>query len=178
MDCRLPHPSPPPGGCSNSCPLSWWCHRTISSSAAVYSFCLSLSQHQGLFQWVSSSYQVAHLPKGTLKGKEGKRARVEPSWLILGSQCCLQNSVAKKKKRISLLICYPFLLTIFLGPCLQRENHSKSLTGIPPPFWGLTDFGVIQMAGFFKIFFKMQNYYNCPFPLNVVLISQFLFLHS
>ena len=39
----------------------------------------SLSQHQGLFQLVSSSYQLAHLPKGTLKGKEGKRARVEPS---------------------------------------------------------------------------------------------------
>ena len=28
---RLPYPSPTPGACSNSCPLSWWCHPTISS---------------------------------------------------------------------------------------------------------------------------------------------------
>ena len=29
---RLPCPSPSPGACSNSCPLSWWCHPTISLS--------------------------------------------------------------------------------------------------------------------------------------------------
>ena len=28
---RLPCPSPTPGACSNSCPLSRWCHSTISS---------------------------------------------------------------------------------------------------------------------------------------------------
>ena len=28
---RLPCPSPTPGTCSNSCPLSRWCHPTISS---------------------------------------------------------------------------------------------------------------------------------------------------
>ena len=28
---RLPFPSPSPGACSNLCPLSWWCHPTISS---------------------------------------------------------------------------------------------------------------------------------------------------
>ena len=27
----LPSPSPPPGACSNTHPLSWWCHPTISS---------------------------------------------------------------------------------------------------------------------------------------------------
>ena len=30
---RLPCPSPTPGACSNSCPLSRWCHSTISSSS-------------------------------------------------------------------------------------------------------------------------------------------------
>ena len=34
---RLPCPSPTPGACSNSCPLSWWCHPTISSSVAPFS---------------------------------------------------------------------------------------------------------------------------------------------
>ena len=26
--------------CSNSCPLSWWCYLTISSSVTLFSFCL------------------------------------------------------------------------------------------------------------------------------------------
>ena len=43
--CRLqharpPYPSPIPGACSNSCPSSWWCHPTISSSAIPFSSCL------------------------------------------------------------------------------------------------------------------------------------------
>ena len=54
---RLPCPSPSPGACSNSCPLSQWCHPTISSSVAP-SPAFNLSQDQGLFQWVKSSHQV------------------------------------------------------------------------------------------------------------------------
>ena len=34
---RLPCPSPPPRVCSNSCPLSQWCHPTISSSVIPFS---------------------------------------------------------------------------------------------------------------------------------------------
>ena len=36
---RLPCPSPTPGACSNSCPSSWWCHPTISSSVFPFSSC-------------------------------------------------------------------------------------------------------------------------------------------
>ena len=34
---RLPCPSLSPGSCSNSCPLSWWCHPAISSSILPFS---------------------------------------------------------------------------------------------------------------------------------------------
>ena len=34
---RLPCPSPTPRPCSNSCPLSWWCHPNISSSVISFS---------------------------------------------------------------------------------------------------------------------------------------------
>ena len=34
---RLPCQSPAPGACSNSCPLSRWCHPTISSSDVLFS---------------------------------------------------------------------------------------------------------------------------------------------
>ena len=37
---RLPCPSLTPGACSNSCPLSWWWHPTISSSVVPFSSCL------------------------------------------------------------------------------------------------------------------------------------------
>ena len=37
---RLPCPSLSPGMCSNSCPLSRWCHPTISSSVTPFSSCL------------------------------------------------------------------------------------------------------------------------------------------
>ena len=48
---RLPCPSPTPEACSHSCPLSQWCHRTISSSVVPFS-------HLQIFKWVSSSHQV------------------------------------------------------------------------------------------------------------------------
>ena len=34
---RLPWPSPSPGAYSNSSPLSWWCHPTVSSSVVPFS---------------------------------------------------------------------------------------------------------------------------------------------
>ena len=54
-------PSPTPGDCSDSCPLSRWCHPTISSSVIPLSSCPQSfpASHQGLFQWVNSSHQVA-----------------------------------------------------------------------------------------------------------------------
>ena len=46
---RLPCPSLSPGVCSNSCPLSWWCYLTISSSATLFSFCLQSFPASGSF---------------------------------------------------------------------------------------------------------------------------------
>ena len=34
---RFPCPSPTPRACSSSCPSSWWCHPTISSSVVPFS---------------------------------------------------------------------------------------------------------------------------------------------
>ena len=58
LDCSLPHglqhprlpcPSPTPGVCSSSCPLSWWCHPTISSSVIPFSSCLKSFPELGSF---------------------------------------------------------------------------------------------------------------------------------
>ena len=43
---KLPCPSPTPGACSNSCPLSQWCHSAISSLSSPSPSAFNLSQHQ------------------------------------------------------------------------------------------------------------------------------------
>ena len=56
---RPPCPSPTPRVYSNSCPSSQRCHPAISSSVIPFSSAPDPSQHQGLFQWVNSSHEVA-----------------------------------------------------------------------------------------------------------------------
>ena len=51
QDTRPPCPSPTPGVYSNSCPLSWWCHQTISSSVVLFSRLWSFT--------VSGSFQMS-----------------------------------------------------------------------------------------------------------------------
>ena len=46
---RLPCPSPTPRACSDSCPLIWWRHPTISSSVIPFSSCLQSSPESGSF---------------------------------------------------------------------------------------------------------------------------------
>ena len=46
---RLPCPSLSPRLCSNSCPLSRWCHPTISSSVIPFSSCPQSFQASGTF---------------------------------------------------------------------------------------------------------------------------------
>ena len=70
---RLPCPSLSPGVCSNSCPLSWWCHPTISSSPALFCFCLQSCPASGSFlmsrlfasggQSIGASASASVLPK-------------------------------------------------------------------------------------------------------------------
>ena len=47
---RLPCPSPTPGVYSNSCPLSRWCHPTISSSVSPLFSCPQSFPASGSFQ--------------------------------------------------------------------------------------------------------------------------------
>ena len=62
---RLPCQSPTPGACSNSCPLSQWCHPTISSSVIPFSSHLQSSLASGSFpvsQFFASGGQSIGIP--------------------------------------------------------------------------------------------------------------------
>ena len=72
---RLPCPSPSPRACWNSCPLSRWCHPTISSFITLFSFCLHSFPASGSFpmswlfasgaQSIGASASVSVLPVNT-----------------------------------------------------------------------------------------------------------------
>ena len=56
---RLSCPSLSSGVCSNTCPLSQWCHPTILSSVIPFSSCLKNFPASESFKWISSSHQLA-----------------------------------------------------------------------------------------------------------------------
>ena len=84
-----PCPSPIPRVYSNSCPLSRWCqsfHPLLSPSPLAF----NLSQHQGLFKWVSSSHQVAKVLEFQLQHQSFQwTPRTDLLWNgLVGSPCC------------------------------------------------------------------------------------------
>jgi len=87
-------PSLYPRVCSNLCPLSQWCHKTISSYVALSPSSLNLSYNQGLFQWLSSLYQVAKVMELQLQHQTYQwifRVDFLQAWLVL-SPCCPRDS--------------------------------------------------------------------------------------
>ena len=58
---RPPCPSPTSEAYSNSCPLSQWCHPTISSSVVLFSSCLQSFPASGSFQINQLSASGSHL---------------------------------------------------------------------------------------------------------------------
>ena len=61
---RLPCPPPIPRACSNSCPLNWWCHTTISFSIVPFSSFLQSFPASGPFpmnQFLTSGGQSIYI---------------------------------------------------------------------------------------------------------------------
>ena len=101
---RLPCPSPTPKACSNSCPSSWWCHPTISSSVAPFSSSLQSLPASGSFsmsqfftsggQSIVVSVSASVLPMniqdwlpleltGLIPGPVSYHDRIGSSWWVL-----------------------------------------------------------------------------------------------
>ena len=128
---RFPCPSPPPGACSNSCPLSWWCHLTMSSSVIPSPPAFNLSQHQCLLKWVSSSHQVAKILEFQLQHQSFQwtfRTAFLQDWLV-GSPCSprrvfsrvFSNTTVQKHQLQTLNFLYSSTLTSIHD---YWKNHS------------------------------------------------------
>ena len=119
-------PSPTPGAYSDSCPLCRWCHPTISSSVIPFSSCFSLSQHQHLFQWVSSSHEVVKYwsfsfsisPSNEYSGLISFRM----DWLdLLAAEGTLKNFLQHHSSKPSILQCSAFFIV--------QPSHPYMTTG-------------------------------------------------
>ena len=105
---RPPCPTPTPEAYPNSCPLSQWCHSTISSSVIHFSSALNLSQHQGLFRWVISSYQVAKVLEFQLQHQSLQRTpgliSFRMDWMdLLAVQVTLKSLLQHHSSKASIL---------------------------------------------------------------------------
>ena len=118
---RPPCPSASPRVCPSSCPLNRWCHRTVSSSVTLFSFCLQSLPASGSFpmsqlfasggQWIGASALASVLPV-SIQG-----------WFLLG----LTGLISLLSKEllymcitlISLLSCLEFAVT---SHCNEKQH--------------------------------------------------------
>ena len=112
---RPPCPSPTPGVYPNSCPLSWWCHLTISSSVVPFSTCPQSFPASGSFQMsqlfessgqsirVSASASILPMniqdwfPVRLTKGLGGQAQKVSTWW-----HSCPRNAIHTLEPGLSL----------------------------------------------------------------------------
>ena len=118
---RFPYPSPAPGACSNSCPLSRWCHPTISSSVVPFSSHLQSFPASGFFQksalhirwpkYWSFSFNIS--PSNEHPGPISLRM----DWLdLLAVQGTLKSLLQHHSSKTSILWCSPFFIVQLLHP--------------------------------------------------------------
>ena len=110
---RPPWPSPSPGVCPSSCPLNRWCYPAIASSVTLFSSAFNLSQHQGLFQWVSCLHQwpkywsFSISPSNEYSGLISFRI----DWLdLLAVQRTLKSLLQHHSLKASILWCSAFFM--------------------------------------------------------------------
>ena len=96
---RLPCPSLSPGVCSNSYPLSQWCHLTISSSVTRFSSCPQSFPASGSFPM---------------------------NWLFASSGQSIGVSASTSVLPMNIQDWFPLGLTGLISDCL-RDSHKSSL---------------------------------------------------
>ena len=127
MDCstpRLPCPSLSPRVCSNSCPLSWWCHPTISSSVSCFSSYLQSFPASGSFpmnQLFASGGQII-----------GASAYIE-DWLVWSPWCPRSSQDSSSTPQFESI--NSWALSLLYGPTLISihdywKNNSFDYTNL------------------------------------------------
>ena len=112
---RPPCPSPTPGVHPN---YVHWVSDAIQPSHPLSSPsppALNLSQHQGLFKWVSSSHQVG--PEWTVWDKTDKKPRYKPLFFTLGTTDILGGIVLRCQGAVLFIVnFFSIIVNCWLAP--------------------------------------------------------------
>ena len=97
---------------------------TISSSVVPFSSCPNLSQHQGLFQWVKSSHEVAKVLEFQLQHQSFQRT---PRTNLLAVQGTLKSLLQHHSSKASILR-YSAFFTVQLSHPYMTTGKTIALT--------------------------------------------------
>ena len=124
---RLPCPSSSSGACSNSCPLSWWCHATILYSVIPFSSCLQSFPASGSFpmsqfftstgQSIGVSASASVLPINI----QGSFPLGWTGWISLKSKG-LKSLLQHHNSKASILLHSAFFIVQILHPYMTTEK--------------------------------------------------------
>ena len=125
---RPPCPSPTPGVHSNSCPLSWWCHPTISCSVVPFSSCppslpASIFSNESTLQWGGQSIGVSALASVLPKNTQEWSPLEWTGWIALqskGLSRVFSNTTVQKHQFFGSQLHSPTLISIHD----HWKNHS------------------------------------------------------
>ena len=130
---RLSCPSPTPVAYSNSCPSSWWCHPTISSSVIPFSSCLQSFPALGsfpmsqFFAWGGESIGVS-ASKSVLPMNTQDWSPFRMNWLdLLAVQGTLKSLLQHHSSKASILQCSAFF-TVQLSHPYMTTGKTIALT--------------------------------------------------
>ena len=122
---RIPCPSLSPWVCSNSCPLSWWCHPTISSSVITCSSCSQSFPASGscpvsqLFASGSQSTGAFSIsPSSEYSGLISFRI----DWFDLPVQGTLKSLLQDHNLKASILQCSAFFIVRLSHPYMTTRR--------------------------------------------------------
>ena len=120
---RLLCPHLSPGVCSDSCPVRWWYHPTITSSATVSSFCLQSFPASGSFpvSWLFASggpsigsFSFSISPSNEYLGLISFRI----DWFDLAVRGSLKSLLLHHSLKASILRCSAFFMVQLSHPSL------------------------------------------------------------
>ena len=94
---RPPCPSPTPRVYSNSCPLNWWCHPTISSSVIPFSSCPQSFPASGSFQmsqfFTSGGQSKCRVYTSSISSSLMVFYKVNKTWTFVRKYCVFSGCV-------------------------------------------------------------------------------------
>ena len=118
---RPPRPSPTPRVHPNPCPLSRWCHRTISSSVIPFSSCPQSFPESGYFQmsqlFASSGQSIAVSALASVLPINTQDWSFRMNWLgLLAVQGTLKSLLQHHSSKASILWCSAFFIVQLSHP--------------------------------------------------------------